>query len=211
MSDPYVIRRRQSVQDHIASRGVRNEAVLAAMRTVPRHLFVPDDLVEHAYEDRPLPIGFEQTISQPYIVAAMSEALEIGAGDRVLEVGTGSGYQAAVLAELVSEVYTVEVVPQLVESARERLARYHYRNVFVHAGDGSLGLPSQAPFDGILVACGAEKVPPALVDQLADGRRMIIPIGPPGGLMQLTLVIKQGTGVEHREIMPVRFVPLLTG
>lgn len=199
------------VAEQIERRGVRDEAVLAAMRTVPRHLFVPDDLRDQAYEDRPLPIGEGQTISQPYVITAMTEALQVGAGDRVLDIGTGSGYQAAVLAEVVSEVFSVEVIRTLADVAAARLKRLHYTGVHVRAGDGSEGWPEAAPFDGIVVACGAPEVPPALLRQLAPGRRLVIPVGPAGDVMDLLVLEKDAEGSFRRRIlMPVRFVPFVS-
>lgn len=199
------------VATQIEKRGVRDAAVLAALRTVPRHLFVPEDERDQAYEDRPLSIGHAQTISQPYVVAAMSEALQVGAGDRVLEIGTGSGYQAAVLAEIASEVYTVEIVPTLAEEATRRLRALCYRNVHVRVSDGALGWPEAAPFDGIVVTCGAPEVPPELLKQLAPGRRLVIPVGPPGDVMDLLVLEKDAEGSFRRRIlMPVRFVPFVT-
>ncbi len=198
------------VEEQLVRRGVDDEEVLAALRTVPRHRFVPDDLREAAYEDRPLQIGHGQTISQPYVVAAMTSALRVGAGDRVLEVGTGSGYQAAVLAELVSEVYTVELVRELAEDAAFRLRSLRYDTVRVRAGDGHKGWPEAAPFDGIVVTCGGPSVPPALLAQLAPGRRLVLPIGEPGKVMELRLVEKGTDGVVRQEsLMPVRFVPFV--
>lgn len=203
--------RRAMVEEQLVRRGIKDPAVLAALRTVPRHLFVAPGQQAEAYHDGPLPIGHAQTISQPYVVAAMSEALEVGPGDRVLEVGTGSGYQAAVLAELVSEVWTIEALPELYGSACERLRRLRYENVRVRLEDGAAGWPEGAPFQGVLVACGAPRVPPALVEQLAPGRRMVIPVGQPGALMELRLLRKQADGrVEEETLMPVRFVPLLS-
>jgi len=208
--------RRAMVDEQIAARDVEDEAVLSAMRTVPRDLFMPEAVVEQAYLDRPVPIytspeGQVQTVSQPYIVAFMTEALQVGPGDRVLEVGTGSGYQAAVLAEVVSEVYTIDVVAELAEAARERLARLHYRNVQVRHGDGALGWPEAAPFDGILVACGAPEVPRALLDQLAPGRRMIVPVGAPDAVMKLQVWEKGLDGaLSSTDVMSVRFVPLVS-
>lgn len=199
------------VAEQLERRGVRDEAVLAAMRTVPRHLFVPDDVREQAYEDRPLPIGEGQTISQPYVVAAMTEALQVGAGDRVLDIGTGSGYQAAVLAEVASEVFSVELLPGLATAAAERLRRLHYATVQVRQGDGAQGWPEAAPFDGIVVACGAPEVPPALLRQLAPGRRLVIPVGPAGDVMDLLVLEKDAGGSFRRRIlMPVRFVPFVS-
>jgi len=183
--------------------------VTAALRRVPRHRFVPDGQVDQAYRNRPLPIGLGQTISQPYIVALMTELLRVRKGDRVLEVGTGSGYQAAVLSELAGNVYTIEIVRPLAAEARERLARLGYANVEVRAGDGYLGWPGQAPFDAIMVTAGAPHVPPALVEQLKPGGRLVIPVGGPSSIQSLTLVEKKADGtVEQRDVIPVRFVPL---
>lgn len=202
--------RLKMVREQVEARGVHDESVLHAMRTVPRHLFVPEELSDGAYRDRPLPIGGGQTISQPYIVAAMTEALGVGAGDRVLEVGTGTGYQAAVLAEVASEVHTVELVAELARAARERLARLGYRNVFVHEGDGVGGWSPGAPFDGILVACGASSVPPALLTQLAVDRRLVIPVGQAGEIMDLQVWTKHADGTAtHTSLMEVRFVPMV--
>lgn len=203
--------RKAMVQEQLEKRGVKDPAVLAAMRTVPRHLFLDPEQAPAAYEDRPLPIGRGQTISQPYVVAAMSEALELRGGDRVLEVGTGSGYQAAVLAELASEVFSIESVPELAHAAAERLARLCYRNVHVRSGDGASGWPDEAPFDGVLVGCGAPRIPPALIAQLRPGRRMVIPVGRPGEVMELRLLRKQPNGeLEEETLMPVRFVPFVS-
>lgn len=204
-------RRVAMVAEQIQRRGVTNPDVLAAMRTVPRHLFLAPEQATLAWADRPLPIAHGQTISQPYVVAAMSEALEVGPGDRVLEVGTGTGYQAAVLAEIASEVWTVESIPELADRASERLARLCYRNVRVFQGDGAAGWPQAAPFQGVLVACGAPRVPPALVEQLAPGRRMVIPVGRPGEVMELRLLRKRSDGTVREEtLMPVRFVPMVS-
>ncbi len=199
------------VATQIEKRGVRDATVLAALRTVPRHLFVPDDVRDQAYEDRPLSIGHAQTISQPYVVAAMSEALQLEAGDRVLEIGTGSGYQAAVLAEIASEVFSVELVPALAQEAAARLRSLCYRNVHVRVSDGALGWPEEAPFDGIVVTCGAPEVPPELLKQLAPGRRLVIPVGAPGDVMDLLVLEKDADGsFRRRVLMPVRFVPFVT-
>ncbi|RMG07998.1 MAG: protein-L-isoaspartate(D-aspartate) O-methyltransferase [Planctomycetota bacterium] len=203
--------RRRLVREHIAPRGVRRPDVLAAMRTVPRHLFVPEAQRGRAYQDRPLPIDAEQTISQPYVVAAMTELLDVGAGDHVLEIGTGSGYQAAVLAEVCSRVTTVELIEELAEQARRRLAELHYRNVTVRQGDGALGWPDEAPYDGIVVTCGAKRTPPALLEQLAPGRRMVVPVGPPGEVMELRVWEKELDGrLRHRDAFQVRFVPMVS-
>lgn len=204
-------RRKAMVREQIEKRGVKDPAVLAAMRTVPRHLFLDPEQGQGAYDDRPLPIGLGQTISQPYVVAAMSEALELRGGDRVLEVGTGSGYQTAVLAEVASEVFSIESVPELARSAAERLSRLCYRNVHVREGDGASGWPEEAPFDGVLVTCGAPRIPDALVEQLRPGRRMVIPVGQPGEVMELRLLRKQPDGsLEEENLMPVRFVPFVS-
>jgi protein-L-isoaspartate(D-aspartate) O-methyltransferase len=186
--------------------------VLAALGAVPRHEFVPAEERVSAYLDLPLPIGHGQTISQPYIVALMTDLLELKAGDKVLEVGAGSGYQAAVLARLVTHVHTVEIVPELARTCRERLARLGVANVDVHAGDGAAGLPDEAPFDAIMVTAAARRIPEALVEQLKPGRRMVIPVGEPGSTQELVLVAKDAQGqVSARGVLPVRFVPLTGG
>jgi len=191
-----------------AGTGSPDEAVLAAMRRVPRHHFVPPALARYAYDNRPLPIGEEQTISQPYIVALMTDLARVRKGDRVLEVGTGSGYQAAVLAEMGATVHTIEILPRLAASASERLERLGY-TVNVVTGDGYEGIEAQAPFDSILVTAGAPHVPPALVRQLKPGGRMVIPVGEAGSIQVLTVVEKDGKGVvTKRTVLPVRFVPL---
>ncbi|MFP4502572.1 MAG: protein-L-isoaspartate(D-aspartate) O-methyltransferase [Candidatus Hydrogenedentota bacterium] len=188
---------------------VTDEAVLAAMRTVPRHEFVPDRLAKQAYADRSLPIGHGQTISQPYIVAYMTQALEVKADDTVLEVGTGSGYQAAVLAEIVETVYTIEIIPPLAEQGQKQLADAGYENVHTRTGDGYFGWEEAAPFDAIIVTAAASHIPPPLVEQLKPGGRMVIPVGPPFRVQNLMIVEKRedGSTVQH-SIMPVRFVPL---
>lgn len=202
-------RRERMIQLDIEGRGVRDPAVLRAMREVPRHEFVPAELRNHAYEDHPLPIGLDQTISQPYLVAAMTELLKLDADDVVLEVGSGSGYQAAVLARIVPRVYTIEILPELGQSADERLQRLGYTNVVVKVGDGYAGWPEHAPFDGIIVTCGAEEVPPPLLEQLKPGGRMVIPVGPSSNAQSLKLIEKRADGsVVAEDIMPVRFVPL---
>jgi len=188
--------------------GIRDERVLSAMARVPRHLFVPPELVPYAYEDRPLPIGAGQTISQPYIVALSTQALELSLQDRVLEIGTGSGYQAAVLAELAGEVYTVERLPELSQAARERLERLGYRNLHFRVGDGTKGWPDEAPFDAILVTAAAPKVPQSLVEQLAEGGRLVIPIG--GRESQdLWLMRRRTRRLEKVYLCPCTFVPLI--
>jgi protein-L-isoaspartate(D-aspartate) O-methyltransferase len=183
--------------------------VAAAMLAVPRHELVPPQLRAQAYLNRPLPIGAGQTISQPYIVAIMSQLLEVGPGDRVYELGTGSGYQAAVLAEMGVEVYTVEIVPELAERARSTLQRLGYDRVHVRAGDGWLGWPEAAPFDGIVVTAAAERIPEPLVDQLKTGGRLVMPVGPAGWVQQLIVLTKEADGaLARQEILPVRFVPV---
>ncbi len=177
------------------------------MDKVPRHEFVPEQLRPLAYDDGPLPIGHGQTISQPYIVAFMTERLEPRPGDRVLEIGTGSGYQAAVLAELVAEVYTIEIIEPLARHAEADLQRLGYKNVKVRAGDGYKGWPDAAPFDAIIVTCAPEKVPQPLIDQLKDGGRMIIPVGEMGN-QELVLLTKKGKQLEKRAVLSVRFVPM---
>lgn len=183
-------------------------AVLAVMGTIPRHPFVPEELRASAYEDRPLPIGSGQTISQPYIVALMTDLLRLPANAVVLEVGTGSGYQAAVLAKLATRVYSIEIIPELAASAEQRLSRLGYDNVQVRAGDGYAGWPDAAPFDGILVTAGAPHIPPPLIEQLKPGGRMVIPEGEAFAVQQLVLVEKRADGtVSTRRLLPVRFVP----
>ena len=195
------------VEDQIAARGVKDSRVLAAMRAVPRHRFVPPDQADAAYQDRPLPIGFGQTISQPYIVAFMTEALQLSPSHRVLEVGTGSGYQAAVLAEIVKEVDTIEIVPELADRSRKLLSELGYGNVRVVTGDGYAGLPQHAPFDRIIVTAAPDHVPQPLVDQLAVGGRMIIPVGG-GWRQQLQVLTKTADGVAAEPTLDVLFVPL---
>ncbi|HXG08702.1 MAG TPA: protein-L-isoaspartate(D-aspartate) O-methyltransferase [Gemmataceae bacterium] len=208
-TDDRAAERERMVEQQIARRGVKNERVLAALRKVPRHLFVPDDVRAAAYQDGPLPIGEGQTISQPYIVAFMTEALNPQPGQRVLEVGTGSGYQAAVLAELGAEVYTIELLPTLAAQAKERLERLGYRRVRVRTGDGYKGWPEAAPFDAIMVTCGADHVPPPLFEQLKPGGMMIIPVGPTGGEQWLRVITKGPEGQrQEQDVLPVRFVPL---
>lgn len=207
--DEFADERRSMVERDIRGRGVGNPAVLAAMASVPRHLFVPPSHQDRAYGDHPLPIGGGQTISQPYIVAAMTELVAPKPGQVVLEIGTGSGYQAAILARLVKHVYTIEIVEALARSAATHLTGLGCTNVTVRAGDGYAGWPEHAPFDGIVVTCGAEEVPPPLVAQLKPGGRMVIPVGPAGGVQDLRLIEKDDAGrVSRRSVMAVRFVPL---
>jgi protein-L-isoaspartate(D-aspartate) O-methyltransferase len=194
------------VRWQIEGRGVRDPVVLSAMRAVPRHEFVPPEYMDLAYADRPLPIGRGQTISQPYIVAYMTEALEIEPGDRVLEIGTGSGYQAAVLAEIVDPVVTLEISPVLARRAARTLRELGYRGVRVVVADGRGGLPRGAPFDAILLSAAPARVPRALIDQLAPGGRMVGPVGE--GIDQVLRRWRRTDGVEAEDLMPVRFVPM---
>lgn len=183
--------------------------VAAALLAVPRHAFIPPALRPQAYSNRPLPIGAGQTISQPYIVAIMSQLLDIEPGDRVYELGTGSGYQAAILAEIGAEVYTVEIVPELAERARQTLQELGYRKVRVRTGDGWLGWPEAAPFDGIIVTAAAARIPQPLIEQLAVGARLVMPVGAVGWVQQLIVLTKRADGrLDRREILPVRFVPV---
>jgi protein-L-isoaspartate(D-aspartate) O-methyltransferase len=198
--------RERMVADTIAARGVRDALTLKALRKVPRHLFVPEELIADAYGDYPLGIGRGQTISQPYIVAFMTEALRLKGGERVLEIGTGSGYQAAVLAEIAADVFTIEIVASLGEDARERLARLGYKNVSVRVGDGYAGWPEAAPFDAIVVTAAAPRVPLPLREQLNDGGRLILPVG--DDEQELLLVTRRGSAFEERRVLPVRFVPM---
>ena len=202
--------RTRMVRDQIAARGIKDDRVLQAMARVPRHEFVPASQRPRAYEDGPLPIGHGQTISQPYIVAFMTAALDPKPTDRVLEVGTGSGYQAAVLSRLVAEVYSIEIVEPLARRAEADLKRLGFLNVKVRMGDGTLGWPGAAPFDAVIVTCAPERVPRALVDQLKVGGRMIVPVGPTGGVQELYLLRKQPSGMETQAVLSVRFVPMVT-
>lgn len=206
-SDTFVKKRHQMVESQIKSRGISDLKVLRAMSTVPRHLFVPKYLRRQAYVDGPLPIGHGQTISQPYIVAYMTDILHIQPGHRILEIGTGSGYQAAVLAELTDQVYTIEIIPQLAASVGKRLKETGYDSVHVRQGDGYHGWLDAAPFNGIMVTAAAEFIPPPLLQQLAEGGRMIIPVGSPFFVQHLMLVEKKQGEITTRSLMPVRFVP----
>lgn len=202
--------RERMVIETIERRGVTDKDVLDAMRAVPRHLFVPENEQDHAYGDYPLPIGYGQTISQPYIVALMTELLELKKGDKVLEIGTGSGYQAAILAEIPGlEVYTIEIIPELAESAHERLQRLGYTHVHCKQADGYYGWPEHAPFDAIIVTAAPDHVPQPLVDQLAEGGHMVIPVGPPGSYQTLWKFVKKPGGeLEAHNMGGVAFVPL---
>ncbi len=196
------------VRNQIANRGINDERILDAMRDVPRHLFIPPDLYPHAYTDGPLPIGEGQTISQPYIVAYMTWLLRLEPGDRVLEIGVGSGYQSAILSRLVKEVIGIERIPTLAEQAQQRLHDLGYRNVTVQVGDGTLGYEPGAPYDGILVAAAAPYVPEPLLDQLAEGGRLVIPVGDRENQL-LERIRRLGGSIHIERLSPVRFVPLV--
>lgn len=200
--------RSRMVDTQIRARDVQDAAVLQAMRRVPRHLFVPDDMRPYAYDDRPLPIGRGQTISQPYIVGYMTQALQLQPSHKVLEIGTGSGYQAAVLAELVKQVYSIEIVPDLAEGARRALAQAGYKNVEVRSGNGYLGWPERAPFDRIIVTAAPPEIPQALVDQLAVGGIMVVPVGT--AYQEMVIITKTPGGVTQKRTIEVRFVPMVS-
>jgi protein-L-isoaspartate(D-aspartate) O-methyltransferase len=197
------------VDRQIEARGISDPEVLDAMRAVERHLFVPREQQEHAYEDRPLPIGHGQTISQPYIVAFMTEAARLKPGDKVLEIGTGSGYQAAVLARVVKEVYTVEIIGALAQSARATLAQLGYQNIFVKHGDGYQGWQEYAPYDAIIVTAAPDEVPGKLLEQLAAGGTMVIPVG--SFTQNLYRMTRTEEGIAKEALLPVRFVPMVEG
>jgi protein-L-isoaspartate(D-aspartate) O-methyltransferase len=203
----YTQKRAQMVDDQIAPRGIEDQAILSAMRNIPRHKFVPDDMVDLAYEDHPLPIGFGQTISQPYIVALMTQAIDPEPGKRVLEIGTGSGYQAAVLAELGMEVYTIEIIPELAQSAAQRLDELGYTNIHTLNADGYFGWQEFAPFDAVLVTAAPDHLPQPLANQLIEGGRLVIPIGPVGFLQTLWLFEKDSGELQATNLGGVTFVP----
>jgi len=205
--DQYAALRAQMVNTQIKDRGVSNPLVLKAMLKVKRHEFVPDEVRHLSYADRPLPIGQDQTISQPYIVALMTELLGLKGGEKVLEIGTGSGYQAAILAEIAKEVYTIEILKPLADSARERLQKLGYKNITVKCGDGYKGWSEYAPFDGIIVTCAPDHIPQPLIDQLKIGGRIVIPVGE--SYQELLLITKNpGSTLTRKSIIPVRFVPM---
>lgn len=206
--DQYEKARNRMVDSQIAARGISDQATLQAMRKVPRHLFVPASLESEAYSDRPLPIGYNQTISQPLIVAHMTELARPAKGKKALEIGTGSGYQAAVLAEIVDTVYTIEIVPELAKESAARLKILGYKNIVVRSGDGYKGWPEQAPFDIILVTAAADHIPQPLKDQLAEGGRLVMPVGDPATVQQLILLTKRKGKITEQRLEPVRFVPL---
>ena len=201
--------RERMVARQIVARGVRNASVIEAMRAVPRHCFIPERFEQNAYYDSPVPIGHGQTISQPYIVAIMSQLLDVKPGQRVLEVGTGSGYQAAVLAAMGIEVFTIEIVAPLGKKAAQTLRRLGYGNVRTRIGDGYKGWPKQAPFDGIIVTAAPSRIPQPLKDQLAEKGRMVIPVGPVNGIQQLYLLRKVDGKITQEKILDVRFVPMV--
>ncbi len=208
--EAYAADRARMVREQLAPRGISHPGVLAAMGGVPRHAFVPEALRSLAYEDHPLPIGLGQTISQPYIVAFMTEVVAPRPTDRVLEIGTGSGYQAAVISTLVHQVFTLELLEPLARRATEDLQRLGFRNVRVRCGDGYQGWPEEAPFDAILVTCAPEQVPQPLIDQLREGGRMIIPVGS-REVQELVLLNKRDGQLHRRAVLPVRFVPMVPG
>ena len=210
MASNFETLRQEMVDRQIAARGVRDRRVLEALGTVPREAFLPERLAELAYDDTPLPIGEEQTISQPYVVALMAEALELNVGDKVLEIGSGSGYAAAVLSRIAREVWTIERHESLASEAQERMARLGYANVHVIHGDGTLGWAEHAPYDAIVVAAGGPEVPQALLEQLAPGGRLVIPIGPEPRTQSLVRVRRRPDGtLAHEDLGGVRFVPLI--
>lgn len=205
--DSFAEQRRKMVEQQIEARGINNPRVLEAMQSVPRHEFVPAQQIPQAYQDHPLPIGYGQTISQPYIVALMTEKLDLEPGDKVLEIGTGSGYQAAVLAEITDQVYTVEIIPELAERAAKTLQETGYTEVKTLDADGYYGWEEHAPYDAIVVTAAPDHVPRPLIQQLKDGGRLVIPVGPPGGYQTLWQLTKQGDDVTTRNLGGVRFVP----
>ena len=204
--DKYEKKRHEMVAKQIVSRNVQDPLVLKSMKKVKRHLYVPKSYQSYAYNDEPLPIGNGQTISQPYIVAYMTEALELKGNEKVLEIGTGSGYQAAVLAEIVREVYTIEIVKPLADEAKIRLAAEGYKNVHCRLGDGYQGWPEKAPFDAIIVTAAPPEIPQPLVEQLKNGGRMVLPVGE--GFQELVLVVKKAGKIYEQSLIPVRFVPM---
>lgn len=206
--DEQAARRAEMLKTQIAGRGITDPRVLAAMKKVPRHLFMPDKIRARAYEDTALPIGHGQTISQPYIVAFMTASLDLKPDCKVLEIGTGSGYQAAVFAELVEEVYTIEIIDPLGRQAGKALEEAGFPSVKIRIGDGYLGWPEQAPFDAIMVTCAPDAIPQPLIDQLAEGGRMIIPVGPRNAPQELVLIRKTDGEIQRRAVLPVRFVPM---
>jgi protein-L-isoaspartate(D-aspartate) O-methyltransferase len=210
-TDKYQALRLGMVKDQIVKRGIRNPLTIKSMEKVPRHLFVPPEYVDRAYEDNPLPIGYGQTISQPFIVAYMTEIANPAKWKKVLEIGTGSGYQAAVLAEIVDTVYTIEILPELAKQAKLRLAKMGYKNIVTKQGDGYIGWKEHAPFDIIIVTAADDHIPQPLIDQLAENGRLVMPIGSPSSAQQLVLATKKNGKIDKRKLAMVRFVPLLHG
>lgn len=206
-TDKYSSLRERMVKEQIIERGISDRATLNAMRKVPRHLFVPADIADEAYDDNPLPIGYGQTISQPYIVAYMTEISRPAPKKKVLEIGTGSGYQAAVIAEITDTVYTIEIIPELAKEATERFKKLGYKNIITRYGDGYQGWPEHSPFDIIIVTAAAEKIPQPLLDQLAENGRLVIPVGGPYAVQELVLVVKKNNKTESKRLTYVRFVP----
>jgi protein-L-isoaspartate(D-aspartate) O-methyltransferase len=206
--DSFSEQRQQMVRKQIQQRGVTNPKVLAAMTKVPRHHFVPSYLAHLAYTDAPLPLDYGQTISQPYIVAYMTEILDLKPEDKVLEIGTGSGYQTAVLAELAQAVYSIEIIPELAHKAQQTLRQLNYYNIHLRIGDGYEGWPEQAPYQGILATAAPERIPPALVDQLAVNGKIVIPVGK--YCQQIVIVTKTNDGLIQEKTLPVRFVPMVS-
>ncbi len=207
--DRYAELRKEMVNKQIVANGIRNPQIIKAMLKVPRHLFVPKQYIDRAYEDTPLPIGYNQTISQPFIVAYMTELSKPAKNKKALEIGTGSGYQAAVLAEIVDSVYTIEIIPELAKEAAERLARLGYRNVVVRTGDGYNGWKEHAPYNIIIVTAAGDHIPQPLLDQLAENGRLIMPVGSPSSAQYLYLAVKKNGKIERTRLAMVRFVPLL--
>ena len=207
--DSFILKRKEMVEHDLKERGITDKRVLNAMADIPRHLFVEENLRKKAYDDHPLPIGEGQTISQPYVVALMTEALNLSSSDRVLEIGTGSGYQAAVLAEIARNVYTIEIRETLAERAAERLKGLGYKNIEVKYGDGYFGWKEHEPFDAIIITAAANHIPPPLIKQLKDGGRLIVPLGPTVYFQTLTLVEKLNGDLKVKQMGSVRFVPMI--
>ncbi|MCX7987664.1 MAG: protein-L-isoaspartate(D-aspartate) O-methyltransferase [Bacteroidales bacterium] len=205
----YLRQREQMVAEQIIERGIKDKNVISAMLKVERHKFVPDEYKHAAYGDHPLPIGYEQTISQPYVVAFMTEALQLKPTDKVLEIGTGSGYQAAILAEICDSVFTIEIIPELAESSEKVLKNLGYKNVWVKCDDGYKGWPEKAPFDAIIVTCSPTKIPQPLKEQLKEGGKMIIPIGSAAYGQELYIIKKENGKLIEKAVLPVRFVPMV--
>ena len=207
-SDKLKAAREHLYKNYIKARGIKDPGVLAAMRKVPRHSFIPDDLESSAYKDRPLPIGEGQTISQPSLVALMTEILQLGDNAHVLEIGTGSGYQAAILAEIAKEVYTIEIKQRLHRRSSKTLTSLKYTNIYTRHADGYFGWPEAAPFDAIMITAAVDHIPPPLIQQLKDGARLVLPLGNPFSFQNLVLVTKKGDDTKVRQITGVMFVPM---